>query len=59
VFIQGIDEDCEIKLYSIDGRLVEHYNTNKDHFIQQQSSGLYLLQLVQKGKQETLKIFFN
>ena len=59
VFIQGIDEDSEIKLYSIDGRLVEHYNTNKDHFIQQQSSGLYLLQLVQKGKQETLKIFFN
>ncbi len=59
VFIQGIDEDSEIKLYSIDGRLVEHYNTNQDHFIQQQSSGLYLLQLVQKGKQETLKIFFN
>jgi hypothetical protein len=59
ILIQGIDEDSEIKIFSIDGRMVKHYYANQDHFIQPQPSGLYLLQLVQKGKQETLKIIFN
>ena len=59
MFIEGITGESEINLYSSDGRLVQQYHSNQDHFIQQLPSGLYLLQLIQKGKQETLKLFFN
>lgn len=59
IFIQGIKGESEIKIYSIDGRLIKHYHTNSNHFIEPQPSGLYLLQLFHQGKQETLKIFFN
>ena len=59
MFIQGIDQESEIKLFTIDGRLVDHYNANQDHYIKPQSPGLYLLQLVQEGKQKTMKIQFQ
>jgi hypothetical protein len=59
IFIEGISEQTEIKIFSIDGKLVEHYTANQNHRLKTQPSGLYLLQAFQKGKQETLKILFN
>ena len=59
MFIQGIDKESEIKLFTIDGRLVDHYTANYDHYLKYQPPGLYLLQLVQEGKQKTLKIQFQ
>ena len=59
MFIQGIEGNSEIFIYSLDGRLIKQYQANQDHFIQPLPSGLYLLQLVHKGKQETLKFSFN
>lgn len=59
MFIEGIGSESEIKLFTIDGRLVDHYSTNQDHFLKPQPPGLYLLQLVQNGKQKTLKIQFQ
>lgn len=59
IFLDGILEETEIKIYSIDGKLVEHYIAKQNHLLKTQASGLYILQAFQKGKQETLKILFN
>ncbi len=56
VYIDGLDEVVNCKVYSIDGRLVKQFSPEENYLDLELSSGLYILKLTDRNKSAIRKI---